>query len=386
MSLLRFTWIPILACAVAGMLPAQNRPVPIEPLLRSHDPRLVALGARESAARPDDAMMALMIEMVEHWDPWQRHRMQNEQRYDAMLAILDALIQTNQVVPASGLAAISYAFPEQALILAARLPFEDSEPLLLSWYDGGNGVTRFRTDWEGEDRLLLARVAGMMLAKGRSQSLAPRVLESSEERLRVYVTDERIEPVLGCVAETALVSACGQGSNANPPTVAPRPGWPDIYRYDLEENAPYGGPVLVEAGGDRISYRRVLTGSDLGNCYPLLLPSRATRHHLLAEMLGIDDPQMTWCTEKDVTFPWVTDDQYLRDMTELVAGEEKEFRKTSRSLFHQGLLTKSQLVALRPRLAVIVVDERTPGTPAKLELPILQVQDSRTNVLRGSWR
>src|SRR5215472_4696887 len=77
---------------------AQERPVPqsippIDPLLRSGEPRLIALGAWEVIKRPDDTQMSLLIDLAEHWDPAQRHRGENGDAYDAMAVVLDALIQ-----------------------------------------------------------------------------------------------------------------------------------------------------------------------------------------------------------------------------------------------------------------------------------------------------
>jgi len=118
---------------VSGL--SQNDGVPIEPLLRHSDPRLVALGAWEAGARGSDSDIAILQQLVERWDPAQRHRFPDGDRYDAMTVILDTLVQRNETVTPAGLTAIAYAFPDQALILASRLPFDDAEPLLLSWYE-----------------------------------------------------------------------------------------------------------------------------------------------------------------------------------------------------------------------------------------------------------
>ncbi|MGD0857758.1 MAG: hypothetical protein ABR912_00440 [Terracidiphilus sp.] len=378
----------ILASAATG-LAQRGSDVPIEPLLRSHDPRLVALGAWKAGGRGNDAEIAIMQEMVERWDPAQRHRYQDGDRYDAMTAILDTLIQRNEFVSPAGVSAIAYAFPDQALILAARLPFNDAEPLLLSWYENGVGVRPAQGDREGEDRLMMARVAAMMLAKERPQDIAARILVDSLERLAVSVPNEGYAGVDRCLVDCVAKPGCQWEAGG-----MPRVGWPTLFLYTVEENRPdadntgplVAGPLLVEAGDDRITYRRVETEVSLNYCYSPLPLNAATRHRLLAEMLGVDDKQMPWSVQENITVPWVNDSQFLLDLSKQVYLEESQLRATVQRLYAKGLLTRTEAASIRPKLSIIVFDDRQPTEPANAALPQLQVQDSRTSYRISQWR
>jgi hypothetical protein len=384
------TLIPILILAsAASSLGQSNSGVPIEPLLRSHDPRLVAFGASEAANRGNDTEIAIMQGMVERWDPAQRHRYQDGDRFDAMTAILDSLIQRKEVVSPAGITAIAHAFPDQALILAARLPFEDAEPLLLSWYQNGEGVRPAQADREGADRLMMARVAAMMLAKGRLQDIAASVLAASEERLAVSVPNEGYDGVDRCLVDCVAKPPC-DSEDADPP----RGGWPPLFQYALVENVWEGhhagslatGSLVVEAGSDFITYRRVPAEVHLDYCYSPSPLTAQTRHRLLAEMLGVDDKQMPWSVQENITVPWENDGQFLLELSKQVYLEEAKLRATVQKLYAKGLLTKSEAESTRPKLSIIVFDDRQPTQPANPALPQLTVQDSRTSYRIRRWR
>ena len=93
---------------------AQHGPVPIEPLLRNSDPRLIALGAWETFKRQDDSFTPLLVEMVERWDPEQRHDYDDD-RYDEMTVVLDVLIQRNQAVSPAGVKLTSRPMPKRCV-------------------------------------------------------------------------------------------------------------------------------------------------------------------------------------------------------------------------------------------------------------------------------
>jgi hypothetical protein len=373
--------LPILILASALSQSPARPPVPIEPLLRNSDPRLVALGAWEVLRRQDDSFIPLMQELVERWDPAQR-RDSDPDQLAAMTVILDVLILRNSTVSVAGVSAIVNDFPDQALIFAARLPFLDAEPLLLTWYKDGEAVSRINLDDDGSRRLMLARVAAMMLAKGHPQTVAASLLADSVERLVVSVPSRGSPGVDRCLEGCAAGPAC-----ADEPEDASRVGWPPVYQYTLEENMLLptyrldpilNGLLLIQAGGDHITYRRVKAEVHLNYCHAPAPLNTANRHHLLAEMLHITDPQMPWSVQQNATLGWVNDPQFLSDLGALVKQEEARLRETVHTFYASGLLSKTKAQTIRPRLSIVVFDDRAPAQPPNTELPQLPIADSRT--------
>jgi hypothetical protein len=95
---------------------------------------------------------------------------------------------------------------------------------------------------------------------------------------------------------------------------------------------------------------------------------------------------MQWGAQVNVTLPWVSDEQYLRYLSSQVEAEVAKLQATARALHAKGLLTKNEMESTRPKLSVIVFDDRQPAQPANLSLPPLPVQDSRTTYRISPWR
>jgi hypothetical protein len=62
----------------------------------------------------------------------------------------------------------------------------------------------------------------------------------------------------------------------------------------------------------------------------------------------------------------------------VVGAEEAALRATVSEFYTKGLLTRSQLDTIRPRLYVVVFDDRQRIEPHNQALPQLTAQDSRT--------
>jgi hypothetical protein len=156
----------------------------------------------------------------------------------------------------------------------------------------------------------------------------------------------------------------------------------------VEENSPYpddDGPleishVLVQTADERITYRRVEANAQPNYCYsPLPLNYPLTRHRLLAQMLGISDAKMTWQAQESGSLGWVSDKQFLSELGAQVAQEETRLRETVRKFYAKGLLTKTQAETTRPKLSIIVYDDRSRTKRPVAPLPQLQVSDPRTS-------
>jgi hypothetical protein len=385
MAKLRFslTLIPALILATVALgQPTPRRPVAIEPLLRNSDPRLVALGAWEVLRREDDSFIPLMQQMVERWNP-ELTGDSDQQQFDAMTVLLDVLIQRNAQVSLAGVTAIAPAFPDQALILAERLPPGDGLSLLLTWYQDGLNVNHAHPDADGAKRLLRARVAAMMLAKSDPQLIAASLLADSVEYLAVSVPTPGSTGVNRCLVGCQPAPLC-----ADELVVDPVPGWPPVFEYTLEENViPVDssiparraiGPLLLEAGGDRITYSRVKAEVLQNHCHSPAPLNAVNLHHLLAEMLGVTEAQMNWGAQVNLTISWQDDPQFLLDLGNQVNAEEDTLRAAVQAFYAKGLISKSQAESIRPRLSVTVFDDRLQTEPKSAPLPKLIVHDPRT--------
>jgi len=356
----------------------------IEKFLHSDDQRMVTFGANFAAENDDEGIVTTMLQLVARWNPQQVDPYHPDpEQLIAMSEILYALIERKVQVPPEALAAVASSFPEQTLILASRLSSDDAEPLLLKWYERGEGVEPLRMALEPRDKLLLARIAAMKLSKAPPPGFAASVLSLSEERLVVCVTgadwhgDYRCKP--------------GQHENGKCPDEVegpPKSGWPPLFQYSLEENSPASDDdgVLVEAGGDRITWRRTPANWQLSGCYSPSPLTNETRHRLLAQMLRVPEEEMPWQLRRYAVLPWESDEKFLLELESQVNFEEGKLRASVEALYAKGLLTKAEAAAARPRLWLAVFDDRKPAEPANAPLPILKIRDPRTAYESGNVR
>lgn len=337
----------------------QVTPRDIESLLASDDPRLMAWGAYFAREKSDDSAVAPMMEIVERWEaPAKGSGSESRARTNAMLEILDAMIQRNRTVSTENLATLSTSFPDQAMVLASRLPMAEATPLLESWYAKRSEP---KQTW-------LPRVAAMMLSKAPPAGFAASVLSESAEYYNVIVVD-RDEfgggTGFGCLG----------GSSSDPA------GWPPIYRYVIDErwtgdNARVvNDPLVVEAGGERIVYRRAVHPEN--PCPGVRALNEITRQHLLLEMLGGDRTALEWEPREQETLHWAGTSNYLSELGKIVDAEESKLRDTVMALDAKGLLTGDEAATARPRLSVQIVDDRQLKEP---KLPRFKSSDARTSV------
>ena len=361
---------------LSAVLPAQSpRPVPIEPLLRSDDPRLVALGAWETIRRQDDSQNDLLVDLAERWNSQHSSEYPDRDWYDAMTVVLDALVQRQVKVSPAAVEAVASTFPDQALILIARMDPGEAEPILLSWFQAGRGRSGAGREVGGWSRMLRARIAAMFLARDHPEEIAASVLEDSVEQLVVSVADLGSDGIDRCLLACRARPQCAEETEGEL-----RTGWPYILQYSLEENDPdirRKNGFLIYAGGDTITWRRVEARVDQDHCYAPKPLGPENRHRLLAEMLRVRETNIAWAPQMNLTLPWNTDQQYLSDLRIQITVEEDRLHSTMQAFFARRLLTRSQLETIRPRLSVLIFDDRAKTVP-RPALPLPNIQDSWT--------
>lgn len=347
-SLLTLPVLLAMAIAVPAQQPVITPETPVtssvlHQWLQSGDPRLIAWAADFARRTHDATVLAEMPQLIEHWKAPQfsgTHESQAAERR-AAIAMLDALIQENVLVPVSTLRTVAATFPSQALILISRMPLSASRETLDGWTYRAHG------SWSGP---LLARVASMMLAREPDSSFVARVVAAAEENLYVSVTSG------------GLGSGSGGGSCGDSFGTSLSPGWPQVYRYELLENDPnVQSPAIVDLDGDRIAFLRVEENAGWGSCGDQVEElDPVTRHRLIAHWLGVQDDDVPWQPAEQVSIIWTNKADYERQLGAAIEAQRQKLQATLEALRQRRLLTGSDAETDAPRLVVKIKCDMKP--------------------------
>jgi hypothetical protein len=387
--------IAMLALAASGIaqdseitVNSNVSPNQIKAWLEGSDSRLAAWGAYFASVRDDasndDAYITIMARRMARWSP---SRMEAGYPGWAMSEILGALIEKNERVPVASLAPIMFAFPTETLILAARLPAEDAAPFLQDWYEKR---IPWQTYIESGYRIRatpFAYVAGMLLAKAPPPGFAASVLAESGERLSFWVADGMYQESKWRGGDTFACKEADQVIDPLPLQIQVEVSQsPPLFQYLLQsDSSPYGGTLLVDVGGERISYRRISAWIKPTQCYFPNVFSDETQHHLVAELLGVRDQEMLWPTHQNVICIRECKEGFLTALRKQIGLEESKLIASVEVLRAKGYLTQSEVDTVRPKLSVIVNDARSgfydsQGQHEPPPLPRFTPADPRTSI------
>jgi hypothetical protein len=332
---------------------------------------MIAWGAYFASKNEDSmneqAYATLMVNRMARWVPPATDVLDSDDpvrisRF-AMSEILYALIEKDEQVPVLSLEPMVGEFPVEALILAARLPSEQVNPFLQKWYEERNQTRKFASNAEEARQgraAEFALFAGMLLANAPPPGFAATVLGESNEKLSFWVADGMWEKSIWQGGPSDRCTASDE--NLFPAGALPEflQRWPPLFQYQLQQNTAVAEqPLLVDAGGERISYRRLSKWVRPGDCTaPRILPDDM-RHHILAEMLGLSDAEMVWPADQLVIYLQGSKQAFLPALKSQIEAEESKFRATIQALHAKGYLTQSEADMVRPRLSVVVNDVRS---------------------------
>lgn len=335
---------------VAASMRVQANSGNIQAWLESKDPRLVAWGAYFARENNDTTALEVAAQLVEKslYQGGPDLLSGSGPQRAALSEVLDALIEKNVLLSANMLAYLYRLHPVQTIILLSRLPPDKRIGNLQQWYGGGLS----------EGSLGLARVAAMLLSKSPPAGFASSILSDSQERLVLHIT----VPVEG--GKIGFMSGGTSGGLCTdywPPNSLAN--WPELFYYRLHENdRTSADPLLVEAGGDEISWERV-SGDKFRSCGEVEGLTPETRHHLLAEMLGERDQDMSWRTQKDVTIEKETDDQVKREIGAAILAEHEMLLKCVQDFLSKSLITSEEAMRVVPKLSVQIKYEGSLNRP-----------------------
>jgi hypothetical protein len=322
--------------------------------LQSSDPRMVAWGAYFAAENKVDVAMPSLQRLAEQWQvlprdgrahslPWAN---EEQQQLNTMSAVLDALIQRNQMLSVETLRRLSANFPAQTSIFLARMPHDEALPLLWEMYRDKEG-----SHWQQQ------RVAASLMALHPPPGFVASLLADT----KVTLTLEVLDPGENGIGRGEGTRDCGGMLQSESST------WPKTGKYFLWDNR-YHDPssVLLVEGDSPIFYTRGLAVTDNGGtqCTVMENLSPAIHRVLLAQMAGVPVKEMGWDTYEVWTVDYENDAQYLRKANEILAERERRFSATARIFLEKNLITPDEVARARPDLMVQTVDMRTKKNPA----------------------
>jgi hypothetical protein len=330
-----------------------------EAWLASSDPRARAWGAylvlrdRQSQLIP---RLATLLEAYPVKVTVRNGRDRDE--HNAMLSVLDAVIQLNDVISPEAAAKLYPEFPAPSLILLSR---------------SGPASDGYLLDIFGkEDKATGAWLAaGNLLMNGKSPGFTASVLGNLKVDDRVRVVDDR----------SAADRGVGSGGSCSSGLPSTKTGWPLVGNYYISRHG-----MLLADGADPSFYFRRVGGPDANaqsgdyQCEFIFLQSKRDtfRERFLAKLVGESPDNPSVRSQVSETIAWKSDAQYLNDLRSVVRRQQDLFEKLRMKLVASGLLTPEESATVKPSLEIRVLDVRS-KRPSNL--PPLQQTDSNVQIV-----
>ena len=364
--LVKASWV---FCALAISLAAQQPPVtdPAALLradaqqradwaaewLRSEEPLKVAWGAWLARQDNQTVLIPPLIEKVNEYQLTGGYSSQTERdRHDALLVVLDALIGLHATVPVEDARKLYPEFAAQAIILLVRSP-DDAQSALLEIFQ----QARANYTW---------LAAGNVLMKARTPGFAALLLIRFTQHMTVSVYDPFRGGGVG-----------GGGGECGFPNGGPKANWPAVGLYQLTQlpDRMSASATFLVGGDTTIYYWRIEPGNydnppdvagfcDDGN-------RDVYRAQYLNKLMERSFPRISLDPYPQLTLTWNGDRHYSEQLITAVDEHRARFRRTVAWLLESGqVLTPAEAAALKPRLEIMIRDERADRSvplPAILE-------------------
>ncbi len=265
--------------------------------------------------------------------------------HDAMLSVLDSLIQMRVDVPTDNAVKLYPEFPAHAVILMANSPSDNVSAFLRI----------FQTERLRNGAWL---ATGNVLVEHRAPGFAAAVLSSLVVHAQISVTDGN------SFGHGYGGSFCGGGLSA------PRVGWPEIGSYLLSACGATQKTVLVNGVHPAYYWRSVNNSYHSGSESTCPGADRdEIRADYVATLLNSGHDQVPIPSQVDRSIIWTDSATYLSELTQFIADEQTLFSETARHLVSAGLITEAEVSASRPTLDITVTDARRTKLPELPSLP-----------------
>jgi hypothetical protein len=320
--------------------------------LKNDDPHTQAWGAYLALRdRRVDAVPALVEMLAKYSIAGEVFGQTSGDRHDAMLEVLDALIQLGARVPAAEAQRIYPDFPIQSLILLSRSKIDDASPALFSIF-------------KSEQRWPIAWLAaGNLLAQQTVAGFAAAVFEGMTVHAQVIVVDPNHQVGGG------EGGSCFSGDRSIEKT-----GWPPVGLYKFGACGLGGGGLggrngatILAGGTDPATYHRTVATNYTADDGPACLcdlDRDLMRQHYLTRLVGASVEAPPIHAHVSHTIIWQGPDAYVLDVNDFVAGQQREFGELARRLARWRQLNDEEVKSLRPALQIEIQDRRASQGPS----------------------
>jgi hypothetical protein len=333
--------------------------------LQSDEPRLVAWGAHGVLEQKRREHVPELIEILSRWEKVHPQSKWDSAHFDALLAVVDALIQLDgRIPPATIREALARDGDSELqaplLVLLLRFPAAEARPVWQSIMFSGDRYSA------------AARLAADVLSKNPPPGFAAKLLDGLSELAEVDVVDPDARLGYGNSPWGGFGCASAPG---------PREDWPSIGVYvfsDVPANS--GSTLLIDEIGpvyvtrvqmrvDELSQSAWCLGHPLHTMPPFTYMTEDHRVKLIGRLIGAKPDEMPITLETHLSIDFRSVEQYRVQMAALVDGQLAQFTSVVGELCARGLMTADERRTTVPQIQVTVSDMRKSDQPP---LPMLQ--------------
>ena len=361
--------LPILTCLllISPVLRGQALPEPStyigdppSPLilqwLHSPDPRLQTWAAHDVlVVRATDLIPELQAQL-DRIASGKASGSARPEKVGPIFALLDTLIQLEATVPAetlTRLCKLDFATHVEELVLLSRLPWNESEPAIGSFYRPTSDTGLSET-----------RVAAQLLVHHPPAGFPAELLASISVNATIFVHDPSSSDGYGF----GFSSCCGAVMGSLDMS------WPEIGRYAFldpprDHQPPPESDTLFLSAPDPVYLRRIVSRDYYAHpCGGFASLNDAIRSHLVGTLLGGNPASPLPEQHLNVAIPFTSRESYGAQVQSFVDEQQANFAHVASALTTLNLLTEEERQAAALRVNLSLQDTRTQPAP---DLPIL---------------
>ena len=315
--------------------------------LHSPDPRLQAWAAHDILIYRSTDLVPELQAQLERTTPITLSDAARLSNFRTTLAILDTFIQLGATVPAATIAHIEklgYNAQPEELILLSRLPWDQAEPAVHSFYKPSSSSDSVET-----------RVAAQLLAQHSTKGFAAELLSSILVTGSIVLHDANSGGGFGSGS-----SSCCIGGGSPPETI----DWPEIGRYSFQDPPrskqplPENETLFLSALDPIYLLRTVNRNYYINTCGGFSPLTDAIRSHLVGTLLNSSPaaPFPEHPVTLDILFQ--SRESYRAQVQAFVDEQEQNFTQIANALTALNLLTEKERQAATLRINLSLQDLR----------------------------